>query len=102
MFVAPYIDGTQSASVKTAISFNLPVVATDCVADEILRNNELTRIVPSGDSIALAEAISELISLNLTDIKSNNQDVESWTKQILAIENLVRQVQPSSNHQVLK
>ena len=102
VFVAPYIDGTQSASVKTAISFNLPVVATDCVADEILRNNELTRVVPSGDSIALAEAISELISLNLTDIKSNNQDVESWTKQILAIENLVRQVQPSSNHQVLK
>jgi hypothetical protein len=77
-------------------------VVTECVADEILRNNDLTRIVPNGDSNALAEAISETISLNLTDIKSNNQVIESWTNQILAIEKLVRQVQPGSNHQVLE
>ena len=102
VFIAPYIDGTQSASVKTAISFNLPVVVTECVADEILRNNDLTRIVPNGDSNGIAEAISEIISLNLTDIKSNNQVIESWTNQILAIEKLVRQVQPGSNHQVLE
>ena len=102
VFIAPYIDGTQSASVKTAISFNLPVVVTECVADEILRNNDLTRIVPNGDSNGLAEAISEIISLNLTDIKSNNQVIESWTNQILAIEKLVRQVKPGSNHQVLE
>jgi glycosyltransferase involved in cell wall biosynthesis len=102
VFIAPYIDGTQSASVKTAISFNLPVVVTECVADEILRNNDLTRIVPNGDSNGLAEAISEIISLNLTDIKSNNQVIESWTNQILAIEKLVRQVQPGSNHQILE
>ena len=102
VFVAPYIDGTQSASVKTALSFNLPIVVTECVADEILRNNQLTRVVPNGDSDALAEAINELISLNLTDIKSNDLDVESWKKQVLAIENLVRQAQPGSNQQIRK
>ncbi|MFC1923025.1 glycosyltransferase [Chloroflexota bacterium] len=102
VFVAPYIDGTQSASVKTALSFNLPIVVTQCVADEILRNNELTRVVPNGDSEALADAINELISLNLPDIKSNYQDDESWKKQVLAIENLVRQAQPGSYQQVLK
>jgi glycosyltransferase involved in cell wall biosynthesis len=102
MFIAPYIDGTQSASVKTAIAFNLPVVVTECVADEILRNNDLTRVVPNEDSNALAEAISELTSQNLADIRLNHQEDETWTSQVLAIEKLVRQVQPGSNHQVLE
>jgi glycosyltransferase involved in cell wall biosynthesis len=102
LFVAPYINGTQSASVKTALSFNLPIVVTECVADEILRKNNLTRVVPNGDSEALADAINELISMKLTEINSLNQEIESWTKQILAIENLVRQVKPGSNDQIME
>lgn len=90
VFVAPYIDGTQSATVKTALGFNLPIVVTECVADEILRNSNLVSIVPSGSSKAIAEAISELLLVNNYDQISISQMEKSWERQVSAIESLVQ------------
>jgi len=98
VFIAPYIDGTQSASVKTAISFNLPVLVTECVTDEILRKNVLTRVVPNENSDALAGAISKFISENKTHVWSFNQKNETWKSQVLAIEKLVCQIKANSNY----
>jgi D-inositol-3-phosphate glycosyltransferase len=36
LFVAPYIDGTQSAALKTALGFGLPVVVTDVITDAMI------------------------------------------------------------------
>ena len=99
VFVAPYIDGTQSASVKTALGFNLPNVVTECVRDEILSKRHSTRIVPSGDSKAMAAGISDLLTENKTNTRSYSQEDETWTNQVLAIEKLVSQVKSKSNHQ---
>ena len=98
VFVAPYIDGTQSASVKTALGFNLPVVVTECITDEILRKNDITRVVPNEDSDALAGAISKFISENKTHVWSINQKNETWKSQVLAIEKLVCQIKANSNY----
>ncbi len=98
VFVAPYIDGTQSATVRTAIGFNLPIVVTECVADEILRNSNFVRVVPTGNSKAIAEAIMDLFLLNYSDVHSINQVEESWMEQVIAIEKLVRLDEPNSDN----
>jgi len=62
LFVAPYIDGTQSATVKTALSFGIPVVVTCFAADEIAKSlPELCRIVLGADPVCLAENIMEMV-----------------------------------------
>ncbi len=62
LFVAPYIDGTQSATVKTALGFGMPVVVTRFAADKIVKSlPELYRIVPEADPVCLAESILEMI-----------------------------------------
>ena len=54
LFVAPYVGGTQSGAIKTAIGFGLPVLATDQIASDL--PNEVV-IVPAGDRQALASAL---------------------------------------------
>jgi hypothetical protein len=87
LFVAPYIDGTQSGAVRLAMSFGLPILATEkalaekalaekalaekALAEKVLaektlagkalaeneRDYPLVKIVPAGDASALAEGI---------------------------------------------
>ncbi len=60
LFVAPYIDGTQSAALKTALGFGLPAVVTDVITDgTVQRLPDRCRVVPAGDAGALAEGIRE-------------------------------------------
>ncbi len=91
IFIAPYIGGTQSGSVKIALSFNLPIVVTDRVADDILLRSKMVRIVPSEDSEALAAAIGEFIMGGNPDPAANTKEHRSWNQLITAIENLVVQ-----------
>jgi glycosyltransferase involved in cell wall biosynthesis len=59
IFVAPYIGGTQSAAVKVALGFNLPVVISRAIASNELENDLTHRLywVAPEDVEALAEAI---------------------------------------------
>jgi glycosyltransferase involved in cell wall biosynthesis len=91
IFIAPYIDGTQSGSVKIAMGFNLPIVVTDCVSDEILIGSESVQIIPNSDSQALAEAIREFISSELPKKRDRKYNDESWQDMITVIEKLVDQ-----------
>lgn len=60
LFVAPYIDGTQSAALKTALGYGLPAVVTDVITDgTIQRLPDRCLVVPAGDASALAEGILE-------------------------------------------
>ena len=59
LFVAPYLGGTQSASVKTAMHFGKPMVVTDIIADEMIRRSiDEDFIVPPNDASRLASAIT--------------------------------------------
>jgi glycosyltransferase involved in cell wall biosynthesis len=58
VFAAPYVDGTQSAALKTAFGFGLPAVATDVINDDmVVSMGEHCKIVPAGDADSLAKAI---------------------------------------------
>ncbi|HMD88138.1 MAG TPA: glycosyltransferase [Anaerolineaceae bacterium] len=57
LFVAPYIDGTQSGAVRLAMSFNLPILATEKAVTPNEQNYAGLKIVPANDAAALAEGI---------------------------------------------
>ena len=58
VFAAPYIGGTQSAALKTALGFGLPAVATQIIEDDFLRSiPDRCQIVPTGNPQALADAL---------------------------------------------
>lgn len=60
LFVAPYIDGTQSAALKTALGFGLPAVATDVITDGMMESfPDRCKVVPAGDAMAMADGIQE-------------------------------------------
>lgn len=63
-FVAPYLDGTQSGSIKIAMGYHLPMVITDIITDELVKG--LSRkciIVTSADSMAFAAGIRMALTL---------------------------------------
>ena len=89
IFIAPYIDGTQSGSVKIALAFNLPIVVTECIADDLLESSDRVLIIPAEDSQALASAIHELIDAGFPESKIINQEDTSWSQLISTIEGLI-------------
>jgi len=58
LFVAPYIGGTQSGAIKLAMAFDLPIISTTIVADEI-NEYQQWKLVPPENAIFLAEAICD-------------------------------------------
>ena len=58
VFVAPYIGGTQSGAIKLAMAYNLPIISTTIVADE-MNENQQWKLVPPDNAIYLADAISD-------------------------------------------
>jgi len=89
IFVAPYIDGTQSGSVKIALGFDLPIVVTDCITDELIENSDRVRIVPPADSQALASAIQNLIAVGFPERNKRTENDTSWSQLISSIESLI-------------
>lgn len=98
IFIAPYIDGTQSGSVKIALGFNLPVVVTDRVSDDILLNSESVQIIPSGDSRALSEAIRKFISDGLPKRTRTSNEDDGWNELVAVIETMVSQGKAIPEH----
>lgn len=88
LFVAPYVGGTQSGSLKASLGFGLPAVVTDIMADELILNlPELCRVVPSGNPEKLAEAINLQISTpRLEECEIKVLLIRSWDAMIVAIE----------------
>jgi glycosyltransferase involved in cell wall biosynthesis len=92
LFVAPYIDGTQSAALKTGLGFGLPVVVTDVITDEtVQRLPDRCKVVPAGNAAALAEGITEFLKSPKTDdfglqalISASWQEI---TRAIVKVEN---------------
>ena len=59
--VAPYVGGTQSGTVQLAFGYGLPAIVSDKIAAGLPEDHAaLTRIVPAGDSTALAAALVDV------------------------------------------
>ena len=88
VFIAPYIDGTQSAALKAALGFGLPVVVTDVIADEMV--NALPgrcKVVKAGDAPALAIGILEQIESPVQSPVEIAEVVEaSWAPMLTVVE----------------
>lgn len=87
LFVAPYVNGTQSAAVKTALGFGLPVVVTEAIADKLVYSlPHRCKVVPVNDPEAMAKGIIQQLSvpvLKKADIASLTK--ESWIELVSAI-----------------
>jgi glycosyltransferase involved in cell wall biosynthesis len=88
LFVAPYIGGTQSAALKTALGFGLPVVVTDVITDEMIDAlPERCRVVRAGDAEKLAEGILAQMKVAKLDAGQIEQIVEqSWEAMLAVVE----------------
>lgn len=60
IFIAPYISGTQSAVLKIARGYELPVVLTDAIQDTDLPANSI--VVPKANAEALAVGIKQMLA----------------------------------------
>ena len=87
VFVAPYIGGTQSAVIKTAMAFGLPIVLTDLIADE--HKTDGLWVVPPQDSGCLAKAISEALSATPKGTAYSYASLYSWDRIVKVIEQYV-------------
>lgn len=77
--VAPYRDATQSGSVKLALGYGIPVVVSEVVADDFLRQMPSgCWIVPCDDSQALGEAIKSCLNAGEMSSESKHNIQKTW------------------------
>ncbi len=89
VFLAPYVDGTQSAAIKLALGYGVPIVASDILADDLLTQSSRAFFVPPGDVTALLQAIESAVSLKGSMQPATNLVEESWTRLVRMIEGMV-------------
>ena len=80
-FVAPYLEGTQSGSIKVAMGYQLPMVVTDIIVDELLESfPDQCVVVPRGVAASLAEGIRKALTLSPSTITVDQLERESWDR----------------------
>lgn len=90
VFVAPYVDGSQSAAARMALAFSVPMVITDVIADDLPHDREDIRIVRSGDAVALAGAIQEVSALEWSKSRRHRSPSgPAWADVVADLESLV-------------
>lgn len=78
VFIAPYVAGTQSGSVKIALVFDLALVVTEHIADGIQdANPELLYVVPARDSVSIADALERHLNKEAIAVR-HLQDQGDW------------------------
>ena len=75
LFVAPYLDGTQSGAISVAMSQNVPILATDRIAGDLAWVSK----VPAGDAEALANGIINCLEELETPSQFQSQTDNSWS-----------------------
>ena len=92
LFVAPYLEASQSGAVKIALAFRLPMVVTDILIDELLqKKGKIVQVVPKGDSLALAKAIETVLDQGSGDEAVEEQSVgeeDAWADMVKAVEQI--------------
>jgi glycosyltransferase involved in cell wall biosynthesis len=70
LFVAPYIGGTQSGAIKLAMAYDLPIISTEIVADEMNGSSDWVKVPPNNPS-RFAVAIKNCQPYLLTPSSTN-------------------------------
>lgn len=79
IFVAPYLDGTQSGSIKLAMSYGLPLVVTEAITDPLIQNNPAgCEVVPAADPIAFAAGIERALQMSMDRISTEEYLHDTW------------------------
>jgi glycosyltransferase involved in cell wall biosynthesis len=89
VFLAPYIDGTQSAAIKLALGYGLPIVASDILTDDMLPQPPRVLFVRPGNVNDLSSAIETASNLGVSVNSSTNFINDSWSRLIKIIERMV-------------
>jgi glycosyltransferase involved in cell wall biosynthesis len=90
VFVAPYLQGSQSGATRIALSFGIPVVATESIADEMLASNPLALIVAPGDREALTDGIVQALGKGGAPPVTGEEAAKTWSQMASTIESLLR------------
>lgn len=77
IFVAPYINGTQSGAMKIALGYGLPIVGTEFVIDNSIRDANNFWVAEPGNSKSLANEIANALNFGEKKIYSNGNE---WNK----------------------
>jgi glycosyltransferase involved in cell wall biosynthesis len=86
IFVAPYLEGTQSGSIKLAMGYGLPLVVTDVIVDQTILEYPIgCQVVPTGNVIALATAMRNFLTGHDTTNDIEVYISDSWNKLISTI-----------------
>lgn len=86
LFVAPYLDGTQSGSIKQAMSYGLPLVVSSAIVDPlIIANPTGCEIIPIANPKAFAVGIERTISRKERSKPAKEYFQASWSNLIDAL-----------------
>ncbi len=91
LFVAPYTGGTQSAALRTALAFGLPVVLTDVIRDKLTMDlPQRCSVVKAADDAALAKGILDGLQITAQDQAEIEALIDhSWKPMITAVTKLI-------------
>jgi glycosyltransferase involved in cell wall biosynthesis len=95
VFIAPYVGGTQSGSVKIALAFDLAMIVTEHIADGIQEADpDQLYVVPIKDSVGITDAVERHLKKKIGIKKSveHTQDHGDWEALYQAIHDLVGSV----------
>jgi glycosyltransferase involved in cell wall biosynthesis len=90
VFAAPYTDATQSAAVKMALGFGLPIVVTPVVVNESMQPwiNRRVFVCSADNPATIAEGIKQALS-NVPAENPWEHSTASWTAVIAKLEKIV-------------
>ena len=79
-FVAPYIDGTQSGSIKVALGYGLTMVVSDIIVDDVIRGLPGQCVIVPPGAAALARGIRNALTLLPSITTAGQLERKSWVK----------------------
>jgi glycosyltransferase involved in cell wall biosynthesis len=89
VFLAPYLTGTQSGALKIAMGFDLPIAATDPVADTLFLNYPLARVVRPGEIEQFTLAVLDLLNQHPAKRGNAPEKGAGWRDLVRIIEQLI-------------
>ena len=89
ILVAPYTAGTQSAVASLALSYGIPLIVTEQIADGINQSlMESVHVIKAGDPVLLANAIKGEINNQKIEDSRSRFAADDWARMIEIIEEI--------------
>lgn len=90
VFVAPYTAGTQSGAVKLAMGFDIPIVVSEVIADDVMKSNSKTRTFSFESPDQLAHLIISALKgeKDIYEGTEENNSNSDWKSLVQEIENI--------------